>query len=193
MKRIVVVSFDYEVDVSKGLRKLIQKHPDAKILIPIEEYGLFAKSALESAMKESEFHLYISETAGSLDRVVNAENITFCSNPIKEVTRQITSEDILAIVWDDGIEVHTVIHSLEDFGLEMWDITDGLGVIEMDYDDEESTEELYSVMVTTLNLFAESLVAYVTSSVLDVLSETIMERIAEEEGNKDISPFDDDL
>jgi hypothetical protein len=75
----------------------------------------------------------------------------------------------------------------------MWDITDGLDVIEIDYDKDTETEELYDVMASTLTLFAESLAAYVTSAVLDVLTETIRDRLAEEDDMKDISPFDDDL
>jgi hypothetical protein len=107
--------------------------------------------------------------------------------------RQIEPNDLLAIVWDDSLEAHAVLHSLEDFGIEAWDITDGLDVLETDYDDEETSDELYAAMVTTLNLFAESLAAYVTSTVLDVLTVTIRERLEEEGNMRDISPFDDDL
>jgi hypothetical protein len=107
--------------------------------------------------------------------------------------RQVEPHDTLAMVWDDSLEAHAVLHSLEDYGLEMWDITDGLDIIEIDYDDDRETEELYDIMTTTLNLFAESLAAYVTSTVLDVLTDTIRERLAEEDDMKDISPFDDDL
>lgn len=193
MQKIAIISFDDDVNVEKGVKELADRYPDAEFLLPILEYGTFAKSALRAVIDTGTYHLYFSENASIDDYAVEADDITFCSNPIKEILRQINTGDVLGIVWDESLEAHAILHSLEDFALDMWDITDGLDAIEIDYSEETETQELYDVMTSTLNLFAESLAAYVTSAVLDVLTDTIRERLEEEDTMKDISPFDDDL
>ena len=192
MKRVAVISFDEDADVTDGLEQLLEKFDEVHVLLAVAGNNNFVKSALKAMLSyDVSFTLYVSETEG-IEHIPH-ENITICSNPIKEVMQHIEPQDILAMVWDDSLEAHAVLHSLEDFGLEMWDISDGLDVIEIDYNDEETTNDLYDIMESTLTLFAESLAAYVTSAVLDVLTETIRERLAEEGDMRDVSPFDDDL
>jgi hypothetical protein len=192
MKRVAVISFDDNADVTDGLEELLDKYDDIHVMLAVVGNNLFVKSALKAMLSyDVSFTLYVSETEG-IEHIPH-ESITICSNPVKEIMRHIEPHDVLAMVWDDSLEAHAVLHSLEDFGLEMWDITDGLDVIEIDYDDEDTTDDLYDIMTTTLNLFAESLTAYVTSAVLDVLADTIKNRMEEEDDMKDISPFDDDL
>jgi hypothetical protein len=192
MRRVAVISFDENADVTEGLEQLLEKFDEVHVLLAVANNNNFVKSALKAMLSyDVSFTLYVSETEG-IEHIPH-ENITICSNPIKEVMRQIEPHDILAMVWDDSLEAHAILHSLEDYGLEMWDITDGLDIIEIDYDEDDNTEELYDIMASTLTLFAESLAAYVTSAVLDVLTDTIRDRLAEEGDMKDISPFDDDL
>lgn len=192
MQRVAVISFDESVDVTEGLELLFDKYDEVHVMLAVSSNNNFVRTALKAILSyDASFTLYVSETEG-IEHIPH-ENIIICSNPVKEVMRQIQSNDVLAMVWDDSLEAHAVLHSLEDYGLEMWDITDGLDIIEIDYDDEDNTDDLYDIMTTTLNLFAESLAAYVTSAVLDVLTDTIRERLAEEGDMKDISPFDDDL
>jgi hypothetical protein len=192
MQRVAVISFDESADVTEGLELLFDKYDEVHVMLAVSSNNNFVRTALKAILSyDASFTLYVSETEG-IEHIPH-ENIIICSNPVKEVMRQIQSNDVLAMVWDDSLEAHAVLHSLEDYGLEMWDITDGLDIIEIDYDDEDNTDDLYDIMTTTLNLFAESLAAYVTSAVLDVLTDTIKERLAEEGDMKDISPFDDDL
>jgi hypothetical protein len=192
MQRIAVISFDESADVTEGLELLFEKYDEPHVMLAVSNNNNFVRTALKAMLSyDVSFTLYVSETEG-IEHIPH-ENITICSNPIKEVIRQVQPHDILAMVWDDSLESHAVLHSLEDYGLEMWDITEGLDVIEIDYDSDSNTDELYDIMTTTLDLFAESLAAYVTSAVLDVLTDTIRERLAEEGDMKDISPFDDDL
>lgn len=192
MQRIAVISFDESADVTDGLELLFEKYDEPHVMLAVSSNNNFVRTALKAMLSyDVSFTLYVSETEG-IEHIPH-ENITICSNPVKEVIRQVQPHDVLAMVWDDSLESHAVLHSVEDYGLEMWDITDGLDAIEVDYDDDSNTDELYDIMTTTLNLFAESLAAYVTSAVLDVLTDTIRERLAEEDDMKDISPFDDDL
>lgn len=185
MKNIAVISFDPDIDVTTGMQALGVKYPKAKFLIAIDEYGDFAKSAVKAAIEFGNFHLYFSEEA-SIEEPVHKDQITFSDDPVKEITRELSSNDVLAVVWDQSLDVHEVVHSLEDFAIDMWDISDGLDKIELDYDSDDETEELYDNMTATLTLFAESLAAYVTSAVLDVLTETIRERMAEDDDTRGI-------
>jgi hypothetical protein len=155
---------------------------------------MFAKSAMHAVLGTGNYQLFFSEEAGYDEYASDHDDVTFCANPIKEVIRNVNVGDVLGIVWDDSDEVHTVLHSLEDYGLDTWDITDGLDLIEIDYEDDDfRTEDLHVVMVNSLALFAESITAYVTSAVMDILTDTIRERLEEDRDSKDISPFDDTL
>jgi hypothetical protein len=185
MKKIAVISFDPDIDVTTGMQALGVKYPEAKFLIAIDEYGDYAKSAVKSAMEFGDFHLYFSEEA-SIEEPVHKDQITFSSDPVKDITRELSSNDVLAVVWDESLDIHEVVHSLEDFAIDMWDISDGLDQIELDYESDDETEELYDVMTTSMAIFAESLAAYVTSAVLDVLTETIRERMAEDDDTRGI-------
>jgi hypothetical protein len=193
MKQIAVVSYQEDVDVSKGMAELIAKYPKAKVLIPVERYNIFAKSVLQVVLaNDMKFHLFISdESEGIDDAVIKAEDITFCSNPNREVMRQVRPYDVLALVWDDSTDAHIALHTLEDFGLESWDISDGLDMIEIDHADE-TAEELMDAVQDSMAAFIENLSAYVVTTVLDALTQSVNEHIDSIEHQKDISPFDDE-
>jgi hypothetical protein len=95
------------------------------------------------------------------------------------------------MAWDDSDEAHMTLHSLEDFGLEMWNIKGTLNPIEMDFT-EDTTEELFDAMQESLVGFIDVFAAYIASSVLDTLMDTITARLEQELGTKDINPFGDD-
>jgi hypothetical protein len=66
-------------------------------------------------------------------------------------------------------------------------------VIEIDYS-EDTVEDLQEAMMDSLRSFIENMTEYVTMSVLDVLTETIAQRLREEDEGRDVSPFrDEDL
>jgi hypothetical protein len=120
--------------------------------------------------------------------LLNADDIVITDNPVKEIVRQITTEDTLGIVWDDSPQAHFILHAIEDFGIEVWDITEGLDQIEVEF--TESQEDVYKAMMDSMAIFVEHMADYIMTSVLDVLAETVAKRI--EEDGKDILPFKDD-
>jgi hypothetical protein len=194
MKQLAVLSFNTEADVYEGLSKLLVKHPGVSVLLPIVEYGAFAKSAVKAVFESGhKLHFFLSESASIEDIAVVAEDITHCVDPNREIIRHVQTEDVLGIVWDESAEAHVALHALEDYGLETWNIYDGLEVIEIDYS-EETVEDLQDAMMDSLKSFVESMTEYVTMSVLEVLTETIAQRLKEEDEGRDISPFrDEDL
>jgi hypothetical protein len=189
--QIAVLSFQENIDVYDGLLELIEKYPDAEVLLPVISNNKFVKSALKAILeKESSFQLFFSED-GAIEDAVKAEDITFCIDPNKEIMRQITPNDVLALVWDESTEAHVALHALEDFGLETWNISDGLDVIEVDYRGD-TTDDIRDEMFDHMHNFIEAFANYVTSQVLDVLQEEITERIKQDESSKEISPFEED-
>lgn len=186
MKKIAVIGFQENANIVEGLEKLIDKYPDATVYFPFEEADHFTKSIIEivrrKAIKYKPFVAVSSDTEG----LFVDDDFVICMDPLHEIIRMLNSDDVLALVWDDSVEAHIVLHSLEDFGMETWDIMDGLNPIEVTFHEEESTDELYDVMIQTLEMFAESLAAYVTSAVLDVLTETIQRRMEEDDDSRGI-------
>ena len=192
MKQLAVLSFDSDADVYDGLSKLLVKHPGVTVLLPIIEYGVFAKSAIKAVFESGhKLHFFLAESASIEDIAVVAEDITNCVDPNREIMRHIQTEDVLGLVWDDSTEAHVALHALEDYGLETWNIFEGLDVIEVDYSEDE-VEDIQEAMMDSLRVFVENMTEYITMSVLEVLTETIAERIREDEENKNISPFEDD-
>ena len=192
MKRMILLTFDPSADVYYPLVELLGKEDVSEVLIPVITRGIFTETAINAVKEQgTDFKIYldVETTMDGLEE--ESEQITICSNPIKELLNLITPDDILAIAWDDSDEAHMTIHALEDFGLEMWNINGTLNPIEMDYT-EDTTEDLYDVMQDSLLIFIESFSAYMASAVLDTLMDTITARLEEELGSKDINPFGDE-
>lgn len=192
MKRILVLPFK-DADVTDGLRRLVQLNPGTTVVLPVAPaLADFTASSMQVLTEsKSKYHLFFTDGDDGIDSLIlNADDITMCSNPLKEILREITSEDILAMVWDESIEAHLALHAVEDLAVETWNIEDGLEVIEVDFDDEDDTDVLYEEMQEALSTFIEAFATYLTAGVLDVLSKTIEAKIKEDEGKKGINPFD---
>jgi hypothetical protein len=189
---MILLTFDPSADVYHPLVELLGKEDVSEVLIPVITRGIFTETAINAVKEQGiDFKIYL-DVETTIDGIEEeAEQIIICSNPIKELLNLINSDDILAMAWDDSDEAHMVIHSLEDFGLEMWNIKGTLNAIEMDYT-EDTTEELFDAMQESLTSFIEVFSAYIASSVLDTLMDTITARLEEELGSKDINPFGDD-
>ena len=192
MKRIILLTFDPNADVYYPLVELLGKQDVSEVLIPVITRGIFTETAINAVKEQGiDFKVYldVETTVDGLEE--DSDQIIICINPIKELLNLITPDDILAMAWDDSDEAHMTLHSLEDFGLEMWNIKGTLNPIEMDYT-EDTTEELFDAMQESLVGFIDVFAAYIASSVLDTLMDTITARLEQELGTKDINPFGDD-
>ena len=187
MKRIIVISYN-NIDISEGLAELLLEHPNTPLLIPVTENQTFVKSAVLTAMaNDCPFQLYFSQADEFMDSLmVKAEDLTVCDNPIKEILREVTPEDVFAISWDDTVESHMALHAVEDFGVETWDITDGLDPINMTND----TDDLYSEMQEALTNFVEVFSAYIAAGVIETITKTVDSILMEQMGTMDFNPFD---
>ena len=190
MKRLIVVSFK-DVDVSIGLDQLIRKYPDSKVAFPmIEENDTFYQIVVQVCKNNNiPMHFFIPEVGDDVQvHPINGNEVTISSNPIKELLRNVHPDDILALVWDDSIECHMALHSVEDYGLEAWDITEGLDPIEVDYSDGDIKSEMFTDMMDSMQDFVEKMTLYVTANILESLNQVIGENL---DHLKDIDPFEE--
>jgi hypothetical protein len=93
-------------------------------------------------------------------------------------------------VWEDSLEAHLALHAVEDFAIETWNIENGLEVIEVEFDDDSESDLLFEEMQEALSTFIEAFATYITSGVLDTLSQAVEQRLKEDMGKKDFNPFD---
>lgn len=193
---IAVISFD-DVCVDEGMAKLIDKYGktnELNVFLPVTgSENHFAESVVQICKQKFIKVTCFIVNSMDIDHILkDADDIIISDNPVKEIIRQMTLDDVLGIVWDDSPQAHFVLHAVEDFGLDIWDISEGLDPLEIDYS-ELSTGDLYEEMMGKMHEFVSSMAEYVTSAVVDALSKSIDEHIAESENGRDISPFDDDL
>ena len=189
---ISVISFQ-DVCVDEGMLELINKYgkdKELRVLLPVTgSENHFAENVMDVCRDHSVKVTCFIVNAMDIDHILlNADDIVITDNPVKEIVRQITTEDALGIVWDDSPQAHFILNAIEDFGIEVWDITEGLDQIEIEF--TESQEDVYKAMMDSMAIFVEHMADYIMTSVLDVLAETVAKRI--EEDGKDILPFKDD-
>lgn len=192
MKRILVLPFK-DGDVEDGLRRLINLNPKCLVVFPVmSEYPTFVLSTAKVLQEtKAKYHLFFTDGDNADGLALGAEDITLCSNPLKEILREVTSEDVMALVWEDSVEAHLTLHAVEDFAIETWNIEDGLEIIEVEFDEDSESDLLYEEMQEALSTFIEAFATYITSGVLDTLSQAVEERLKEDMGKKDFNPFND--
>jgi hypothetical protein len=191
MKRILVLPFK-DGDVEDGLRRLISLNPQSLVVFPVmAEYPTFVLSTAKALQDtKAKYHLFFTDGDNADALALGAEDITLCSTPLKEILREVTSEDVIALVWEDSLEAHLALHAVEDFAIETWNIENGLEVIEVEFDDDSESDLLFEEMQEALSTFIEAFATYITSGVLDTLSQAVEERLKENMGKKDFNPFD---
>lgn len=195
--KIALFSFKNH-DVTEGVSKLIEKYKNnnPSILIPVRaEQEEFVQSVLTVSIKNKIPVTCFFENAVGLDHLLKqANDISLSENPVKDVMRNLEPGDAMGMVWDDSPGAHIILHSLEDFALDTWDITEGLDPIETDEDVFGLSEEMiHEEMTATMGKMIDLMCAFVASTVMKSLSQAVAEHImnAEEEENKEIDPFKD--
>ena len=189
---VAVVSFE-DICVDEGVEKLIEKYgKDINVFLPVTgKENHFAESVIDVCKAyDVKVTCFITNAMGIDHLLLDSDDIVITDNPVREIIRQMTVNDAIGVVWDDSPQAHYILAAVEDFGVDAWDITEGLDPIEIDYD-ESTSDDLYEVMATSMLTFVHAMAEFVTSSVLDALSESIAVRLKEEDGRV-ISPFGDD-
>ena len=187
MRNIIIIGFKDE-DVSKGVSSLLDTYPEGDVVVPLHGADLPLESIVEVCLKKKRpIHFYLPEVGEDYSGL-EENKVTHTSNPLKEVLRNVTPEDVLAIAWDDSIEAHMVLHSVEDYGLDVWNIRNGLEPIEIDHSD---SDDLYAEMQDALSKFIEVFSLYLTESIMDTMGKTIESLMVDPNIHGDIDPFEE--
>lgn len=170
--RINIVSFK-DVDVSAAVADLVTMFPEPLIVFAMNDNLTFYDSVMKVINEHKvKYHAFYS-SALELPEVTN-ELGTFTSavDPTKEVIKQVEAHDIFAIAWDDSLECHEALHSVEDYGVDAWNIMGELELIIVDEGDEDPEEALLEVIQDAMGDIVELMGSYVAAKVMRVLRET---------------------
>ena len=170
--RINVVSFRDE-DVSAAIGDLVTMFPDPFIVFAMTEDLVFYDSMMSVINKHQvKYHAFYSSDLELPEVTGKLGTFTSAPDPTKEVIKQVEAHDIFAIAWDDSLECHEALHSVEDYGVDAWNILGELELIIVDDEDEEPEEALLEVIQDAIGDIVELMSTYIAAKVMRVLHET---------------------
>ena len=145
MPRLIIVGTSDDVDVTHGFRTLIKNKVITEVVLPFAETNETHDQIL---MAESEVNLPVL-TGSYFDEIIAA------ASPL----------DIIAVAWDESDECFEAIEWARENKAEIWDISDGLNLVDMETDVlEENLEQV-------LSEFTDNLVALVYKMVMDQIDD----------------------
>jgi len=192
----IAIFSDENLDVSKAIDELITKYSEQspEVIFPVKvNNDEFSQSVIRKCLENRVKVTAFFKDATDLEHILKqVDNIYVTDQPLEEVLRQLGPKDAIGIVWTDSLNDHLVLHTTEDLALDTWDITDGLDLIEIEdpFMDMDS-DQLHDAMHKTIGVAVDMMAAYIASTVMDSLSQAVMEHILDRFDKKDISPFDD--
>jgi hypothetical protein len=145
MPRLIIVGTSDDVDVTHGFRTLLKNKVITEVVIPFAEANETHDQILMAA---SEVNLPVL-TGSYFDEVIAS------ASPL----------DIIALAWDESDECFEAIEWARENKAEIWDISDGLHLVDMETDAlEENLEQV-------LSEFTDNLVALVYKMVMDQIDD----------------------
>lgn len=144
MARLLVVGGSDDIDVTVGLRQLLERKSISEIVLPNND--------------PNETHDQILLTAAEKGIPVRT------GEELEMLMEIFVAEDILAVAWDESDECFEAIEWAHEKGLDIWDISDGLNIV------DTQTEALEERLDEVLADFTESLSALVYKMVMDQIN-----------------------
>jgi hypothetical protein len=139
--RLLIIGSADDIDVTMGLRMLLDKKPFTEILLPEAEPN---ETYDQIVMTASERGIPVRQ-GGQTDSLMN----------------DLQDDDVVAIAWDDSEEAFEAVLHLGGGRTELWDIADGLSIIDVE------TEALEEHLSHVIEDFVDSLTAVVYKMVMD--------------------------
>jgi hypothetical protein len=145
MPRLLIVGTSDDVDVTHGFRMLLEQKTITEIFLPDAEPN---------------------ETHDQIIMAASEKNIPVqVGSSLEDLLESLPKEDLVALAWDDSDECFETVLWATDNKREIWDISDGLNIIDMEAEVlEERLEEV-------LQDFTETLAALVYKMVMDQVDE----------------------
>jgi hypothetical protein len=144
MARLLIVGGSDDIDVTVGLRQLLERKKISEIVLPINE--------------PNETHDQIILTASEKAIPVRT------GEELDTLMEVFVAEDLLAVAWDESDECFEAIEWAHDKGLDIWDISNGLNIV------DTQTEALEEHLHEVLEDFTESLSAVIFKMVMDQIN-----------------------
>lgn len=154
--RLIIISFK-DTDISDGLGKLL---------------ALPGKSFTEVLAP------HISEDfIKRIEQVAEQYDVPVSIAPPVALSSLIQQDDVLAFSWDNTEAIHKAFLSVEDFGLECWDVSEGLASIET-VPEEEDLEE---VLVSSFMNLMDAMTDYITENIMAMMEHQIQHMMEEDD------------
>jgi len=145
MPRLLVVGTSDDVDVTHGFRLLLAKKTISEVILPSAE--------------PNETHDQVLITASETGIPVRT------GEDLMVLLESLDETDLVAVAWDDSDECFDVIEWSAGKKNEIWDISDGLNLIDME------TAVLEERLEEVLQDFTDTLIAVVYKMVMDQIDE----------------------
>jgi hypothetical protein len=139
--RLIIIGSGDDIEVTMGLRKLLDAKDVTEIILPDAEQN---ETYDQIIMTASERGVPVRQ-GGSTDSIINSLN----------------PDDIVAFAWDDSEEAFETVLHLGGGKNELWDIADGLSIVDIE------TEALEEHLSHVIEDFVDSLTAVVYKMVMD--------------------------
>jgi hypothetical protein len=141
MPRLIIIGTSDDVDVTHGLRTLFKQKEITEIVLPSADANETHDQVLMAA--------------------VDANIPVLTGSELEEILESSLPDDIIALAWDDSDECFETVLWATDHKREVWDISDGLNIVDME------TEVLEERLEEVLQDFTETLAALVYKMVMD--------------------------
>ena len=145
MPRLLVVGTSDDVDVTHGFRMLLGQKEISEVILPSAE--------------PNETHDQIIMASSEKEIPVRT------GDDLETLLASLEETDLVAVAWDDSDECFDVIEWSADHKNEIWDISDGLNLIDME------TAVLEERLEEVLQDFTDTLVSLVYKMVMDQIDE----------------------
>lgn len=139
--RLLIVGTADDVDVTMGLRMLLEKKDVTTIIIPEAEPN---ETHDQIIVVSAEKNIPVVQTGTVAELIASRDEV-----------------DLIAIAWDESDEAFETVVDLAGGKNEVWDITDGLNIIDIE------TEALEEHLTHVLEEYTDALIAVVYKMVID--------------------------
>ena len=139
--RLIIIGSADDIDVTMGLRMLLDKKEVTEILIPEAE----PNETYDQVVMTAEERGIPVRQGGTIDSIIE----------------DLLPDDVVAFAWDDSEEAFETVLQLGGGKNELWDISDGLAIVDIE------TEALEEHLSHVIEDFVDSLTAVVYKMVMD--------------------------
>lgn len=186
----IAIFSEQDKDAHDGALQLLTKYASKspEVIFPVSANNHKFATSVANLCKQ----LGIHTTAYSSHEFTLADETKFAENEVMAAVHHLETGDAVGIMWTGSEHDHFILHSVEDLALDVWDITEGLSVVEAHPMMPLNPDDLRDAMMDSFEEFVDLMATYVAAQVLNSLGQAVEEHLQDMIDKKDISPFDDE-